>query len=109
MIKYMVVVLLTCLNLTACSDDLRYVVIQYEGYKLPKGVSLWLENGPGNKLKIMDGEKYYWTGYFRPGDVFTITSVKNDERVRSLQTVFINNLDNRTITCDKDLNSCEEK
>lgn len=101
--------ILMCLSLVACAEpDVRYIAIKYEGYKLPKDTSLWLENGT-NKLKIMEEDQYIWTGYFRPGDVFSIALIKNNNRVRYLDTIFIDNIDDRQIVCNKDLTSCEEK
>ena len=104
-----IAVFLLCLNLIACSsNDLRSVVIQYKGYNIPTGESVWIENGSG-KLKVMEGKQYSWSGYFRSGDVFIITVVKKNERVRILDTIFINSLDDRIIVCDKHLLTCKDE
>lgn len=101
--------LLFCLCLFGCADDLRFVTIQYNGYSLPEGYSVWLEGSDG-KLKVLERNRYSWSGYFRKGGYFTVTIVYNNKKfLRKLYTVIINNVDHRVVTCDEKLLTCEER
>jgi len=105
--RHLLLALFLICSLTACSDDLRFVVIQYEGYALPKGISVWLQNG-SDKIKIMSGQNYAWSGYFRDNDEFVIAVVKNNKLVNVIGYIRINGIDPKLL-CNAQLTFCERR
>ncbi len=95
------------LSVSACANDISFVSIKYDGYTIPKGLEIGIED-MDSKFKIMQSDHNFHTGSVKPGYTFTLTLIKNGEKIKSLGSFTAVNSE-LTITCNKTLTECVSK